>query len=1393
MGKKRGKKSSGENAAQLAAKMAAEDDALNAALEEAVAETLAINSVVRVDESIDSTKPQTDKKTYRLIELVNGIECLLVHDSDDEEFDDDDDEDEEGDNGDEENDTGYMDEDGSDDDDDDDEGGGGGGGGDDGRVGRKRAAAAMAVGIGSWADPPHLQGCAHFLEHMLFMGSEKYPKENHYDSIVSKYGGTTNAFTECEHTVYHFEVYPKKFNEVLDIFSQFFIGKPLFRKDAIDREINSIESEFIQTQNNDESRMDELLCRSAPIGHPYGNFTWGNKQSLIDEPIAAGVDVYGELRKFYNEYYQTSRMKLVVTSANSLDEMEQLVARTFSVRKETNQTMTTVPNNLKTDQQKTSKKSKSKSKSNKPSSSLSIVKQEGPLEVPPLNHTAALKKLVLVAAVSEVHELRLTWVLPEQLSKWRSKSADLVAHLVGHESTGSALSLLRKLGYAIELSAGIGDSGLDSSTCCSLFRINITLTNIGLIKWLKVIKIIFQYISLIHSKGNELKWVFDEVSSITKMGYEYREEDEAADLVEDLAVLMLPSYQYHGDILRGSELLFDWEPQEMKGILNTLKPENCRLEILSSNFTTPTTNQQDKEEDKEEGNIDNNNNNNSSSSKPPLFKKRDFNKIDENDNKDSKQNMNDDEHVEKMKKMSTNEQQQHNNNNNNNKSTNQMSMPFAGIGCNCRNRRASKHNNLSPDQSFCRNALCFASLAESMTDMAPSSSSVSKTTMVDDVKSESSMLIDDNASDQSFDNELIAKERLVYSRSELLVQKPPSLHQRSPCIEPRFGTKYWEFDLDEEFIALWKQCEVPPTDPSLTYLALPQPNPFIATNFDIKYNEEEKIIALSNASQTENEFLKEIRVDFDTLIKNWNGTHLDTTSSGVNDAITGGSGGGGKKRKGKNKTKNAMTTPPRSNDERPVASLPGPPFTKPGQTPTPVVPTRTMLFLNDNDDQNDDQNKNDDQACIIELWHLPSYSFSLPRLEVYLRFTTKACNHNGIEQCVASELYTMLFTDYIAERSYLASMAGIDFSCKNNESGIVFHYTGFSDMLSIFIKETWSIFLNLSSLISTSSSSSSSSSSTPTTSSSTTLSSSTVSSYNHMKRFQSCKERLEKIYMNYFLKPSKHANRLRLCILKLKHSYHPHLKRQTLMGQLKHNLTAKEGEGGEEAGAEEEVGEEKAAVMLPKNKDVGDNIDNGITFEDMTSTYMPQILSQGRIQMFVCGNANHNEAYELAKDIKKELINSSSKTIPISQSQFPEHRILHLHSIASNQNQPNQNQNNQNQNNDKVDNNEKMIEQTNEGLNTTTTTTTSVLSNTDSISNDPIRRKQRVYVTVCSEDVTQNNSACELYWQIGPDCLTHRVLIDVLEQLMSESLFDYLRTKEQLGYSGMCVFCLLIH
>lgn len=69
---------------------------------------------------------------------------------------------------------------------------------------------------GSLSDPDDLPGLAHFCEHMLFLGTEKYPCENEYNKYLSEHGGGSNAATSSEHTTYYFDVVPEHFEGALD-------------------------------------------------------------------------------------------------------------------------------------------------------------------------------------------------------------------------------------------------------------------------------------------------------------------------------------------------------------------------------------------------------------------------------------------------------------------------------------------------------------------------------------------------------------------------------------------------------------------------------------------------------------------------------------------------------------------------------------------------------------------------------------------------------------------------------------------------------------------------------------------------------------------------------------------------------------------------------------------------------------------------------------------------------------------------------------------------------------------------------------------------------------------------------------------------------------------------
>ena len=107
---------------------------------------------------------------------------------------------------------------------------------------------------GNLNDPKGGFGIAHFCEHMLFLGSEKYPDEKAYSEFMSKNGGSKNAATGEDYTYYFFDIKNEKFNEALDLFSQFF-KSPKFEESASSREMNAVDSEFKKNLSNEERRV----------------------------------------------------------------------------------------------------------------------------------------------------------------------------------------------------------------------------------------------------------------------------------------------------------------------------------------------------------------------------------------------------------------------------------------------------------------------------------------------------------------------------------------------------------------------------------------------------------------------------------------------------------------------------------------------------------------------------------------------------------------------------------------------------------------------------------------------------------------------------------------------------------------------------------------------------------------------------------------------------------------------------------------------------------------------------------------------------------------------------------------------------------------------------------
>jgi insulysin len=114
-------------------------------------------------------------------------------------------------------------------------------------------------------------GFAHYLEHMLFLGTSKYPAEQDFQRHISDHGGSLNAFTASDHTMYYFSIDPEALEGGLDRLAQFFIS-PLFSESASDREKNAVEEEYRKNLDSDGWRRFQVVKELADQRHPFSFF-----------------------------------------------------------------------------------------------------------------------------------------------------------------------------------------------------------------------------------------------------------------------------------------------------------------------------------------------------------------------------------------------------------------------------------------------------------------------------------------------------------------------------------------------------------------------------------------------------------------------------------------------------------------------------------------------------------------------------------------------------------------------------------------------------------------------------------------------------------------------------------------------------------------------------------------------------------------------------------------------------------------------------------------------------------------------------------------------------------------------------------------------------------------
>lgn len=400
-----------------------------------------------------------------------------------------------------------------------------------------KAAASLDVYVGSYQNPADRAGLVHFLEHMLFLGTSKYPDPGEYQRFISEHGGSHNAGTGLENTNYFFDVDAAYLEPALDRFAEFF-SSPNFDAKYVDRERNAVESEYRLKIKDDGRRLQDVLQEQVNPLHPLSKFTVGNLDTLANWE---GRPVRDELLAIYKKYYSANIMKLVVLGGESLDELQAMIEPRFAV----------VEN-----------------------ADVAVDIHRAPLFEP-----ERLPMLVSATPLQNSRELSLSFPLPKMLPHWQKKPANYLAALIGHEGAGSLLDVLKKRGWAEALGAGVPLEDRGSA----LFSVDIALTPEGYKHQQQIVEMFFAWVALIREQGIE-SWRYAERAQLSNIAFRFQEKQNPVSYVSALSSMM-QRYPV-SDVLQANYVMNEFDAELVTEISSLLNVDNLMLRLTAPEVHT---------------------------------------------------------------------------------------------------------------------------------------------------------------------------------------------------------------------------------------------------------------------------------------------------------------------------------------------------------------------------------------------------------------------------------------------------------------------------------------------------------------------------------------------------------------------------------------------------------------------------------------------------------------------------------------------------------------------------------------------------------------------------------------------------------------------------------------
>ncbi|MDQ2077063.1 insulinase family protein [Marinimicrobium sp. ABcell2] len=391
------------------------------------------------------------------------------------------------------------------------------------------SAVSLSVGVGSYHNPPEFQGLAHYLEHMLFLGTEKYPEANDLQSFLAENAGHTNAYTARDHTNYFFQAPNDKLDPALDRFSDYF-KTPLFDIDYSAKELNAVHSEWSASRDHDGRILHFLRGHTANPDHPATQLAVGNRNTLQDLPEQS---LHQAMLDFYEQHYSADNMKLAIVGRQSLDELEALIRQHFA---------------------------DVKNRDIEPQ----IISTPGLTEQQIGQH-------IYYRPQKDLKQLVLEFPMPDNRHLWRLKPNEYVGSLISSEEPGTLAQQLREWNLIEQLTAHAEPDFYGSD---GVFRININLTARGLRERDRVIAAVFSYLDLIRNEGIAERH-YQELKVLQERNFHVREVQQPMRLAANLSYTLFrvpPQY-----VMSAGYKYERFDAEEIQRVMSVLVPENLRL------------------------------------------------------------------------------------------------------------------------------------------------------------------------------------------------------------------------------------------------------------------------------------------------------------------------------------------------------------------------------------------------------------------------------------------------------------------------------------------------------------------------------------------------------------------------------------------------------------------------------------------------------------------------------------------------------------------------------------------------------------------------------------------------------------------------------------------------